>query len=169
MSDPIPPAAAGQPPVDYIRANRDRWTRDALTEELIRRGHSPEAVASAWVVADATAHPAADAPQPRRARQTVLQLIAVLLALGALLLGEVTLLAASGGRPMMLLYLLLFPLQILFVTRWIVGRIGASGGLRRGEAAMTVGWLLVPVIALIALMGVCFGYGGAFGCVIQCA
>ena len=171
MTDPDP--ASEGPSVaslaDYIRANRDRFTRDSLTQQLLASGHSPEAIASAWVVADAMAGPASDAPQPRRVRQTVLQAIAILLALGVFLLGEFSLVAAGGGRPMMLLYLVLFPIEIAYVTGWIVRRIGASGGLRRGEAAMTLGWLLVPVLALAALMGVCAGYGATFGCVIDCA
>jgi len=156
--------------VRYIEANRDQYNREVLTNMLLRAGHAPETIAEAWRLADAGAAEArvAAGHEPNRARQRVLSGIAILLAFGAFAVGEFALIAASHGRPMMLLYLLLFPLQILFVTRWIVGRIGASGSLRRGDLAMTVGWLVIPVIAMLALMGVCFGYGGAFGCVLEC-
>jgi hypothetical protein len=118
---------------------------------------------------DADAAAAANAGhEPNRARQGVLSGIAILLAFGAFALGELTLIAASGGRPMMLLYMVLYPIQIIVVTSWIVGRIGSSGSLRRGDAAMTVGWLVIPVVALLAVMGVCYGYGAAFGCVLEC-
>ena len=185
MTDQEAPAPADETLVDYIRANRDQWTRDALTAQLIERGHARDAVAAAWAEADAdadaddasdtdadagsVANDAGEGAEPRRARQTVLSGIAVLLALGAFVIGEFSLFAASAGRPMMLLYLVLFPIQIAVVTGWIVGRIGSSGGLRRGDAAMTLGWLLVPAIAMAALMGVCAGYGGTFGCVLDCA
>src|SRR5215212_2785034 len=33
---------------DYIRAHRDRFTRDALTEQLLEAGHEPEAINAAW-------------------------------------------------------------------------------------------------------------------------
>ena len=170
MTDPVsdPAASSSESLVEYIRANRDRYTREALTAHLVRSGWAEHAVASAWAAAGADGSHELAAGAPSRTRQTVLSAIAILLAFGALALGEVTILAASGGRPMMLLYLVLYPIQIILVTRWIVGRIGKSGALRRGDAAMTVGWLVLPVIALLATMGVCYGYGAAFGCVIEC-
>lgn len=39
MSDPIE---------DYIRANRDKYAREALTEQLVAGGHNPAAVEGAW-------------------------------------------------------------------------------------------------------------------------
>jgi hypothetical protein len=170
MTDPESPDTPEASLVEYIRVNRDRYNHTVLTNTLIRGGHAPDAVAEAWRLADADAATtrADSGLEPNRTRQTALTTIAILLALGTFLLGEFAILAASSGRPMMLLYAVLFPVEIAFVTGWIVRRIGASGGLRRGDAAMTVGWLLVPVLAMVALMGVCVAYGSTFGCVISC-
>ena len=33
---------------DYLRANRDAYTRDALTQRLVDAGHDPAAVEEAW-------------------------------------------------------------------------------------------------------------------------
>jgi hypothetical protein len=168
MTDQEQPVPACEPLVEYIRANRDRYNHEVLTNMLIRGGHPPAAVAEAWRLADAEAAVEAGPDRPAT-RQSVLTGIAILLALGAFLLGEFGILATSGGRPLMFLYAVLFPIEIAFVTGWIVRRIQASGGLRRGDAALTVGWLLVPVLAMAALMGVCVAYGGAFGCTISCS
>ena len=156
--------------VEYLRANRERYNREVLTNKAIREGYTRDDVAAAWRVADAdaAAREANDGLGPRRARQGALSAIAVLLAFGAFAVGEFALIAASGGRPAMLLYVILYPIQIILVTRWIVGKIGSSGDLRRGDAVATVGWLVVPVVALLAIMGVCYGYGASFGCILEC-
>ena len=165
----VPPG--GESLVDYIRANRDRYTEDALRNQLARMGHSTEAVTSAFAEAGAAAGGPLDpgAELPRRARQGALSAVAILVALAAFLIGEFSLLAVSGGRPLVLAYAVLFPIQIVLVTRWIVRRIGASGSLRAGDAAMTLGWFVVPFLSMLALMGVCYGYGAAFGCILSCS
>lgn len=38
---------------DYIRANRDRYTREATTRQLEAAGHDPAEIAAAWERLDA--------------------------------------------------------------------------------------------------------------------
>jgi hypothetical protein len=165
-------ARAGESLVDYLRTNRDLYTREALTDLLVSSGHSPEAVAAAWVEADADRSGAAegaarDAPPPRL-RQGFLGLLAALLAVATFVAGMFGIFAASAGRSAMLLYAILFPIQVILVGRWIDGRIRRSSGLRAGDAVVTIGWLLVPPVAMAALLGVCIAYTSKYGCVISC-
>jgi hypothetical protein len=44
--------------VDYIRANRTRYTREAVSHQLLAAGHSREVIAAAWEVADRDSPPA---------------------------------------------------------------------------------------------------------------
>jgi len=155
--------------VKYLAAHRDRYTREALNDYLRRTGHDDGDIAAAWVEVDARDAPAAtDSEMPARPRQTVLVLLAILFALAAFLVGEWGILAGSRDRPMMTLYAILFPLQIVLVTRWLTRRIETSSSLRAGEWFMTIGWLVIPPVAMLALIGICFGYSLSFGCYLNC-
>jgi hypothetical protein len=157
---------------DYIRSHRDRFTREALDDYLIRQGHAKTDVEAAWSTIEAESEWARfAAPQGTdrpRLRQSILASIAVLLALAAFVAGMFGIFVGSNGRPLMILYAVLFPLQIILVTRWIYRRIRGSRALRGGDAAATIGWLIVPPVALIAILGVCVAYSSSFGCFLHC-
>jgi hypothetical protein len=55
---------------NYIRENRDRYTREAITDQLMKAGHDPGAIEEAWAMSDAAVASAADA-RPRYRRVTV--------------------------------------------------------------------------------------------------
>ncbi len=172
MSESGPADPSREAIADYIRSNRDRFTREALDDYLIRQGHAKADLEAAWSTIEAESErarsaAAQDTNRPRL-RQSILASVAVLLALAAFVAGMFGILATSSGRPLMILYAVLFPIQIILVTRWIYRRIRGSSALRGGDAAATIGWLIVPPLALIAILGVCVAYSGSFGCILHC-
>ena len=55
---------------DYLRANRDAFTREALTRRLVDEGHDPAEVEAAWTrikVGDAIDRPGPSSPDEGRA------------------------------------------------------------------------------------------------------
>jgi len=40
------------PALEYIRANRNTYTREAITKVLLDAGHTPEVIAAAWRTLD---------------------------------------------------------------------------------------------------------------------
>lgn len=164
------PGSTGPSIAEYIRANRHQYTREALDDYLRRSGHADLDIAAAWVALDAEApeHPP-EAGAVMTTRQSVLSGLTILVAVAALIAGMFGIFLASGNRPAMFLYAILFPIQVILVSHWIYGRIRASSGLRAGDAAVTIGWLVVPPIVMLALIWICIGYTSAFGCVLHCS
>jgi hypothetical protein len=156
----------------YLRANREAYTREALTSYLTERGFTTEQIAAAWQAtvaegSEATVATASDGAG-QSTRQTVLQLLAVLLALATGAIGLFSLLAMSHNSLPIWIYIVLFPIEIALVTRWLVRSIGRSASLRAGDTVSTVGWLLAAPLAMVGLMGVCYAYGASFGCLMGC-
>jgi len=50
---------------NYIRENRGRYTKEAITSQLIAAGHDPAAIEEAWAVVNAAARSAAESAGPR--------------------------------------------------------------------------------------------------------
>lgn len=128
---------------DYIRANGDRYTREAIREQLIDAGHSPEDVDRAWEELAATE------PRPGSPRFNGLAVFAVVLlvmgagvgAFGALLVTSFNASLASGpaGTRFFLLYAVLY-LGIGSVIVLLASRIRSSDTVQ-----FVVGVLLVPI------------------------
>ncbi|MEK6721031.1 MAG: hypothetical protein AABZ33_10235 [Chloroflexota bacterium] len=167
------------PPDDleaYIRAHRDRYAPEALKGRLIEAGHDPGAVEAALAAVEgegpALAWPApkgdSSSGGPGFARRSALSALALIFATAAFALGMFGIFAGAAGGPPMWLYAVLFPIQIVLVTRWILRRIDSSTGLRQGGWLVTLGWFVVPPIAMLALLGICFGYSSNFGCYFNC-
>jgi hypothetical protein len=124
---------------DYILANRDRFTREAIREQLIAAGHRAEDVDSTWEELAAT--------QPRRSGFNGLAVFAVVLlvmgaavgAFGALLVTSFNSVIARGPAGFFLLYAVLY-LGIGSVLVWVASRIRASDTVQ-----FVLGVLLVPV------------------------
>lgn len=126
---------------DYIRANRDRHTREAIREQLIAAGHSAEDVDRTWAELAAT--------KPRSPRFNGLAVFAVVLlvmcaavaAFGALLVLSLNSNMASGsaGTRFLVLYAVLY-LGIGSAIVWLASRMRASDTVQ-----LVVGVLLVPV------------------------
>lgn len=167
--------------VAYVLGNRAAFTKEALTVELMAAGHAPEAIEAAWTeveALDVAVQGQVGAPSDgalpasgtaKSTRQSVLQAIAILFALVAAAIGMFALVAMSNNRPLIQLYLVLFPVQIVLATRWVVRRIGRSESLRAGAVDVTLGWLFAPPLILLGIMGGCYAYGAAFGCLLHCS
>jgi hypothetical protein len=67
---------------DYIRANRDRYSREAIRAQLIAAGHDSPAIEAAWDDVTRTTKP--DPPAPRGTRRFVTGLALLLYLLGFL-------------------------------------------------------------------------------------
>lgn len=154
-----PPAPAvdgdlSQNALAYLRANRDRFTSDALTERLEAAGYPFDVIDRAWASINAeTAGPGS----ALTGRQTAL---IVLLVLGGLAAGAVgggtLLLAASSGIALPILYLPFFLIQVVGVAVFAYRRIARSEALRRGDWVNTVGWLVAPPLMFVFVLGVCY-------------
>jgi hypothetical protein len=78
---------------DYIRSNRDRYTREAITEQLVQAGHSRDAIDAAW-------EQMAAAERPVGAGRDLCRYVWILYWLGALVIAGITVFAAlSSGGP----------------------------------------------------------------------
>jgi hypothetical protein len=126
---------------DYILANRDRYTHEAIREQLIAAGHSAEDVDPTWDELAAT--------EPRPSRLNGLAVFAVVLlvigaafgAFGALLVTSLNANYGNGtaGAQFFLLYAVLY-LGIGSVLVLGASRIRASDAVQ-----LVLGVLLVPV------------------------
>ena len=133
---------------DYIRANRDRYTREAIREQLIAAGHRAEDIDRAWEEL-ATAEP----PPSRFNGLAVFALVllvvgAAFAAFGALLVTSFNYVIARGPAGFFVLYAVLY-LGIGSVIIWVASQIRVSG-----TAQFVLGILLVPVYISL-MLGTC--------------
>lgn len=154
----------------YIEANRGRYTREALTRMLVAAGNDPAEIERAWAVAEAKgppgdagtapASPWAAAPIPPV--KTGLERGVARSPLFWLVFGGY--LVALYGGPILLTIVAPTASTVQFV--WFVAMV--VGGLvgwavwreKRPEIGMGLGWgllvgVLVPFVALVALLGLC--------------
>jgi hypothetical protein len=71
--------------IEYIRANRDMYTREAINQELLDAGHSPEDIAAGWQALeeeDTLTQVQATTPPPRRRVGGLVALWILLLIIG---------------------------------------------------------------------------------------
>jgi hypothetical protein len=139
---------------DYILANRDRYTREAISEQLVAAGHSADDVDRTWDEVAATQ----PQPQPRRARLNGVAIVAIVLlvigaafgAFGALLVTSLNTNYADGaaGGRFFLVYAVLY-LGIGSILVWVATRIRASDTVQ-----FVLGVLLVPVYIGL-MLGTC--------------
>jgi hypothetical protein len=126
---------------DYILANRDRYTREAIREQLIAAGHSADDVDRTWNELAATQ------PPPRSSRLNGVAIFAIVLlvigaafgAFGALLVTSFNPVIARGPAGFFLWYAVLY-LGIGSALVWVASRIRASDTLQ-----FALGVLLIPV------------------------
>ena len=152
MDTPTPEAP--DPIADYIRANRDQYTRDAMRDRLIEAGHDPVAVDAA-LEADA-----ASAAVARPASSWVEQNLRLVTAL----------LVVAAYVGMWALFALLTnwdaPGYVTFTT-WVFAAVlglfglvslvyvGMTKRLTAGGQAAILGAMIIPVILLLVLAGLC--------------
>jgi hypothetical protein len=144
---------------DYLRANRDAYTRDALTQRLIDAGHDPAAVEEAWSrigagpISQWTASEGpVEAPRGQAGIGTVLLAIALFLGYGGSIL--LAALAISYGSVVSIL-------MIVYVVAMIAGLVYSLRRLFRAPRTAS-GWgpiwiaVGLSVTIFIGLSGACF-------------
>jgi hypothetical protein len=135
---------------DYIRANRDRYTREAIRAQLIAAGHDSAAIDAAWDEVGRSAKP--DAPAPGGTGRFVAGLALVLYALG--FLGVLPLAGAAPYRttgPLALLVgLVIYAVAgylALRAVRW------AAAHLHPGFLGALVALLALPIAFTAVVVG----------------
>jgi hypothetical protein len=133
---------------DYILANRDRYTREAIREQLTAAGHSPDHVDRTWEEL------AASQPRPSRLNGVAVFALVLLVigaavgAFGAFLVTSFNYVIARGPAGFFLLYAVLY-LGIGVAIVWVASRIRASENVQ-----LVIGVLLIPVYIAL-LLGTC--------------
>ena len=157
----------------YILANRDTYTRDAITQSLIRAGHDPGEIDAAWAAVEigrvpiggGSGEPSGGGAGGRG--RFWLGFSAYLLALHALaylLLGSDRSLrgaAELAGAPSDARRLLLTALGVgAFLSLALVG---AGQLFRRGAASSVLVAFLIPFVIVVIIGGMCVSLGASPG------
>ena len=144
---------------DYLRANRDRFTREALTKTLVDAGHDPAAVEAAWtrVGSGSIDHwaPSGGAVEPTRGEvglgTRLLVVLAVLVYGGAIGLAVLAISFGGGVSVLMIVYVIAMLFGLAHSIRQLLSapKRGAGSGPIWGAVAVTV-------LIFIGLSGACF-------------
>jgi hypothetical protein len=155
------------PALEYIRANRNTYTREAITQVLLDAGHAPDAVAAAWQVVDeedARSQSALQAqgiqgggaapPGQGRFPSSVVALLILIFIVGLLLVLLTDLMFALRGDSWIVVLLANVGSLIVFV-----GLVVAAGRLLKrqwpvGKVMATV--LLAALVWYLIVAGICF-------------
>jgi hypothetical protein len=147
---------------DYLRANRDAYTREALSRRLIESGHDPATVEAAWARVESEG---AGSSPPLPGRQpgigTVLLIIAVVVGYGYVGAIGVVGIAFSGsglsGRPIGPLFTIEIPVYVVAMLAGLfvaIRRIWRSPTLGRGASAIG-GAFVAAIVLLVGISGAC--------------
>jgi hypothetical protein len=148
---------------DYIRANRDRYTREAIRDQLIAAGHAPADVDRAW---EELSRPESGWEMPNaasaRAPSGGLAVYVYLIYLVGLLAAVALAIAffSSSQRGYAVVFLVVYAVIGLLAARWLAGSAQPQSGV--GWASMLIG---VPIIFLLLFGGSCLA--GILGLGIQ--
>ena len=135
---------------DYIRANRDRYSREAIRAQLIAAGHDSAAIDAAWEKVTGTGR--SEVPTPRGAGGFVSGLALVLYLLG--FLGVLPLAGTAPYRttgPLALLVGLVIYAVAGYVALRVVRRTAAH--LRPGFLGALVALLGLPIASAALVVG----------------
>jgi len=143
---------------DYLRANRDRFTREALTKTLVDAGHDPAAIEAAWsrVGSGPIDHWApSNAPDELPHRQagagTVLLVVLAVLAYGgAILLAAAAISFGGGISVLMIVYVIAMLFGLVLSVRRLLS--APKRGIGTGPIWGAIG---ISVLIFIGLSGAC--------------
>ena len=154
----------------YLAANREGYTREALTTELVKAGHDPAAIEEAWArvtAADAAAEDVRatpiqhwDAGRPvatpasatRLGGGTVLLIVFVVFAyVAAIVAAGIFIFYGGAVSLLMLAYVITMIVGLVYSVR----RLRAAPTVRTGGSAIGVAFA-ISVVIFIGLSGVCF-------------
>ena len=143
------PPDVNDPIRSYIRANREKYTEEAVRDQLLAAGHDREAIDEAWRLEldPAGKVPGATARKVRTGWAIVIYVYGVL----ALLYSAVTTSTQAGSsRIFVLLFLVIFAVAGYFVVRWI-----ARWRPLTGFGQLLVAIFVVPLIFGLVAFGSC--------------
>jgi hypothetical protein len=143
---------------DYLRANRDRFTRQALTKTLVDAGHDPAAVEAAWsrlgsgpVDHWAPSTAPDEPPHGQAGVGTVLLVVLALLVYGGAILLAVAAISFGGGiSVLMIVYVIAMLVGLVHSVRQLLS--APKRGLGTGPIWGAVG---ISVLIFIGLSGAC--------------
>jgi len=157
---------------DYLRANRDAFTREALTRRLIDEGHDPADVEAAWARIGAgpinqwaASDGPVSAPRGRAGIGTFLLIIAVVLGYGYVTflgLAGIVVSAAygpsggaqSGGHPAATILALVYGIAMVIGLGYSVRRLYRAPSIRTGGSVIGAAFG-ISVVVLLGISGVC--------------
>jgi hypothetical protein len=146
----------------YLRENRDRYTREALTARAIEAGHDADTVEAAWRDLDAadareaTRGPSADMPPPNWNRRSPIRGV-----MTGLVVGVVFVFASYAVLSIYSTRTLLVEIVIAVVTSIVIWRVLIRLDSAAGE---TFGYVVllgcgVPLLLATAVFGYCLVTG----------
>jgi hypothetical protein len=143
---------------DYIRQHKDRYTRQAIREQLIEAGHEPEAIDRTWAVLDM---PDPDDVIGRRFWSRFwMVLIGINVAVFLLVaLASGMLMNLSGYSGM--LVILAIVLTIFALIAW--GVVGLTGPSRMRRVPALIVGVTIPLFFALLVGGTCYALIGAVG------
>jgi hypothetical protein len=138
---------------DYIRANRQRYTREAVTEQLRAAGHDSAEIEAAWALVEGATP---SAPPATAGAGTML--LVLLLGLGyGLAIVAAGFAAFAGGAVTVLM--VVYIVAMLAGGIWSIGRVRRAPSLGEGASAIALA-AGVSVVVFIGLSGTCFAFLG---------
>jgi hypothetical protein len=146
---------------DFISANRGKYTREAIRQQLIDTGYSPEAIDATWAILDT--------PDPDEAAvagegfwgRFFLFLIGLNVAVFLLVALSTGMLSAGQGGGFALAGVFGVALGIGALISW--GIVAAVGPEKLGQTSATVIGGLVPILFALLIGGSCFALVGSIG------
>jgi hypothetical protein len=143
---------------DYIRANRDRYTREAIRQQLIDAGYDPVVIDGTWAILD-TPDPDDVAGEGfwRRFALILIGVNVVIFIVVGLLTGMLGNVAASA----VLLIIFAIVLGIGALIAW--GIVALTGPARMSPTTATIIGSAIPVLVALLIGGSCYALAGAIG------
>jgi hypothetical protein len=151
---------------EYLRANRDAFTREALTRRLVEAGHDPAAVEASWAriqEEESGAGPRAAGPPRRPGIGTFLLILAVVVGYGYVTFlgfGGIGFMAyygptpATGANPVATLLEAVYAIAMLLGLGYSVRRLYRAPSLGTGDLAIGSA-LAISVAVLVGINGAC--------------
>lgn len=143
---------------DYIRANRARYTREAIRQQLIDAGHDPAEIDRTWAILDTP--DADDVAGEGFWRRFALIVIGVNAGI-FLVIGLLTGMLLSVGASAVLLGIFAAVLAIGALIAW--GIVGLTGPANMSPTTATVIGSAIPLLFALLIGGSCYALAGAIG------
>jgi hypothetical protein len=145
---------------DYIRANRRRYTRDAIRQKLVEAGHAPEEIDATWAALDA---PDPDATVGERFWPRFWLFLAAVNAAVFLVVGFGTGMfgAIAQGGGSILLVILAIALGIGALIAW--GAVAMTGPTKLGRGTALAIGAVIPLLFALLIGGSCYALIGTIG------